>query len=108
RRWELRRIRGSDGLQKSGSIWRRLRRLPRTGRERETHCQNKCEDEADSGTTAVDCTRTHRTTIGTSVFAAHTKATIHPIMVQPRKKFSSTIAVRSRLLLARAMIEGRK
>src|SRR5579864_1517673 len=48
------------------------------------------------------------TTTGASFFAAHTKATIHPITLQPRKKFSRKIASRSRLLRASAMIEGRK
>jgi hypothetical protein len=52
--------------------------------------------------------RTHRTTMGMSVFTAHTSATTHPIIVHPRKKFSSTIAAESRLLRAKAMIDGRK
>jgi hypothetical protein len=51
---------------------------------------------------------THLTTIGTSVFSAQTRATTHPIIVQPRKKFSSRIAVVSRLFLAKARIVGRK
>jgi hypothetical protein len=39
---------------------------------------------------------------------AQTNATIHPITDHPRKRFSSKIAVVSRLLRAKAIIEGRK
>jgi hypothetical protein len=46
--------------------------------------------------------------MGASVFTAQTNATTHPITVHPRKKFSSTIAAVSRLLRAKATIEGRK
>jgi hypothetical protein len=52
--------------------------------------------------------RNHLTTAGTSLFAAHTNATIHPIMLHPRKRLSRKIASRSRLLRARAIIDGRK
>src|SRR5712664_414430 len=52
--------------------------------------------------------RTHLTTAGTSFFAAQTSAITHPITDQPRKRFSSRIAVVSRLLRAKAMIVGRK
>jgi hypothetical protein len=46
--------------------------------------------------------------MGTSFFAAHTSATTHPIIVHPRKKLRTTIDVVSRLLRAKAMIDGRK
>jgi hypothetical protein len=47
-------------------------------------------------------------TAGMSLFAAQTNATIHPITLQPRNKFSRKIASVSRLLRASAMIDGRK
>jgi hypothetical protein len=46
--------------------------------------------------------------MGTSFFAAQTRATIHPITLHPKKKLSRKIARRSRLLRANAMIDGRK
>src|SRR5258708_651721 len=52
--------------------------------------------------------QTHRTTMGTSVFAAQTSAITQPITVHPRKILSSTMAAVSRLLRASATIEGRK
>jgi len=39
---------------------------------------------------------------------AQTRATTHPIIVHPRKKFRSTIEAVSRLLRAKATMEGRK
>src|SRR5580704_3021898 len=108
----FRRIGGGDGLQQTGRVGRRRRVLPRTSRERETHHQNKNKYEngyqAGSRAPAGTGEKSHRTTTGTSFFTAQTSATTHPIIVQPRKKLSSTIAVISRLLRARAMIDGRK
>jgi hypothetical protein len=46
--------------------------------------------------------------MGTSVFTAQIKATTHPITVHPRRRFNSRIAVMSRLLRARAIIDGKK
>jgi len=48
------------------------------------------------------------TIIGTSFFAAQTRATTHPIIVHPKKKFRRRMEVVSRLLRAKAMIVGRK
>src|SRR5436305_6741883 len=47
------------------------------------------------------------TTTG-SFFAAQTRATIQPITLHPRKRFSRKIARRSRLLRASAINDGRK
>src|SRR5579864_5084753 len=52
--------------------------------------------------------RNHLTIAGTSFFAAQTSATIHPITLHPRNRLSRKIASKSRLLRARAMIDGRK
>src|ERR1700686_3264405 len=52
--------------------------------------------------------RSYLTATGTSFFAAQTSATIHPITLHPRKRLSRKIARSSRLLRARAMIDGRK
>src|ERR1700730_11677249 len=52
--------------------------------------------------------RPQRTMTGTSVLNAQTRATTQPIMVHPRKKFRSTIEAVSRLLRAKATMEGRK
>src|SRR5260370_2057320 len=48
-----------------------------------------------------------RTITGTSALSARTTATTHPIIVHPRKKFRSTIEAVSRLLRAKATMEGR-
>src|SRR6266567_6285925 len=52
--------------------------------------------------------RGYLTIAGISFFAAQINATNHPITLQPRNKLSRKIARRSRLLRARAMIDGRK
>src|ERR1035438_8300284 len=52
--------------------------------------------------------RSYLTIAGTSFLAAHTSATIHPITLHPKKMLSRKIARRSRLLRARAIIDGRK
>jgi len=52
--------------------------------------------------------RSHLTIAGTSFFAAHIRATIHPITLQPKKRLSRKIERISRLLRARAIIDGRK
>src|SRR5216684_8276443 len=49
-----------------------------------------------------------RTITGTSALSAQTRATTHPIIVHPRKKFRSTIEAVSRLLRAKATMEGQK
>src|ERR1017187_8042566 len=52
--------------------------------------------------------RRYLTIAGTSFLAAHTSATIHPITLHPRNRLSRKIESRSRLLRAKAMIDGRK
>jgi hypothetical protein len=52
--------------------------------------------------------RSHLTIAGTSFFAAQTRATIHPMTLHPRKRLSRKIERRSRLLRAKAMIDGKK
>src|SRR5580700_3334757 len=77
-RWRgrvLRWIGRGDGLEESGRIGRRRRVLPRAGRKREVHHPDKSEHghEASLRTTSGG-RRTHRTTMGTSVFTAQTSA----------------------------------
>ena len=67
------------------------REQPQSKAHDKTNTRTGCE--AGLGTPPRSREKTHRTTTGTSVFTAQTSATTHPIIVQPRKKFSSTIAV---------------
>jgi hypothetical protein len=50
----------------------------------------------------------HLTTIDASCLSAQTSAMTHPIIVQPRRRFSTKIETASRFSRANAMIVGRK
>jgi hypothetical protein len=108
-------IGGRQGFEQSGRIGRRDRRiLPRASGHGKAHRQNKSGKKR--GNPRLRPTRraenlrrkSHRTTTGTSDFTAQISATIQPIMVHPKKKFSRMMAAMSRLLRARAVIDGRK
>ena len=93
------------GLKQCGRVGRRRLRLGGTCR----HCKAGITNDT-SMRKGLDhgFTNAYLTIIGTSFFAAQTRATTHPIIVHPKKKFRRRMEVMSRLLRAKAMIVGRK